>query len=665
MLSLFRGPNRQTLRLREAHLAERDRALCIALEDGTDDKSTGVTPATRLQDLPSEEIEVQEGDIEILSSDLTTLVDGVRTRRWTSTRMLHAFIRATRRAQLACNPVTVANFGAALERSRELDAEFQRTGELVGPLHGVPFSIKEQYHVKGLTTTVGYTAWIDDGEARDDAALARIVHHLGGVIIAKTNIPQTMLSFECRNPLYGRTNNPWSAGHTCGGSSGGEAALLASDGSAAGWGSDIGGSLRIPTGYCGIYALKPTKGRLPSKGTKSARGGFEAIPVAVAQMCRSAADVELLTRLVIPLLHPSPEDEAKTGLDPRAAQERFHTEPLRPCPLRPAWFSPIQVSRARGKPLRIGHYSCDGIVKTSPACLRGMRESVAALERAYGRDVELVAIDPPALRSVEAMRIFLHCVGADGFDGLLAPLSAGKVREPMDLSLFLPVFASRASPWMRKVFYWLLRYVVRDHRLSYVLNGGGRKTAGQHFEAVAQRDDFEADFIAGVWQRYDLDAILCPLQASPAVSHGATAKLSGMAASTTLFNVMDNAVCIVPVTRVDAQLDALPGIDGSHRAPPANDTQARSKWDEWNATAGFDTCSRLITRSLYDEGVYDSKAMAGLPVSVQIVTRKFEEEKAIGIMRLLDDALRQREDDAGRGGWGPGAFSRSQLAQGS
>lgn len=109
----------------------------------------------------------------------------------------------------------------------------------------------------------------------------------------RSNVPQTMLSFECNNPLFGRTTNPHSAAHTCGGSSGGEAALLASDGSAAGFGSDIGGSLRIPTGYCGIYALKPTKGRIPSKGTASARDGFEAINVSVAQMCRSAGDVEL------------------------------------------------------------------------------------------------------------------------------------------------------------------------------------------------------------------------------------------------------------------------------------------------------------------------------------------------------------------------------------
>lgn len=77
-----------------------------------------------------------------------------------------------------------------------------------------------------------------------------------------------MLAFECRNPLWGQTTNPYSKNHTCGGSSGGESALLASDGSALGFGSDIGGSLRIPVGFCGVYALKPSGGRFPDRGAK-------------------------------------------------------------------------------------------------------------------------------------------------------------------------------------------------------------------------------------------------------------------------------------------------------------------------------------------------------------------------------------------------------------
>ena len=92
----------------------------------------------------------------------------------------------------------------------------------------------------------------------------------GAIIIAKTNVPQTLLAFESSNPLWGRTCNPWSASHTAGGSSGGEGALLAMDGSAIGVGSDVGGSIRIPSGYCGIYGLKPGLGRVSYAGSVGA-----------------------------------------------------------------------------------------------------------------------------------------------------------------------------------------------------------------------------------------------------------------------------------------------------------------------------------------------------------------------------------------------------------
>ena len=90
----------------------------------------------------------------------------------------------------------------------------------------------------------------------------------GAIIIAKTNVPQTMLSIECSNPVWGRTTNPWSKDHTCGGSSGGESALLALSGSALGVGTDIGGSLRIPAGYTGIYSLKPSQWRVSTSGAR-------------------------------------------------------------------------------------------------------------------------------------------------------------------------------------------------------------------------------------------------------------------------------------------------------------------------------------------------------------------------------------------------------------
>lgn len=499
MLSIFRGPTKATLQVRKDHIAERDRALCVPIND---DAAAFDSKAISLADLTPSEIELQDGDLEILTSNITALVEGVQKKAWTSTRMVQAFIRSARRAHRATNCITVPNFTVALARAKELDEEFANTGALVGPLHGVPFSVKENNHLKGLTTTIGYTSWVLDGPAKEDAALAQMSQHLGGIVICKTNIPQTMLSFECNNPLYGRTLNPWSDGHTCGGSSGGEAALLACDGAALGFGSDIAGSLRIPTGFCGIYALKPSAGRFPGAGTRASRAGFEGIPVVYAPMCRSSGDLELLTRELVPLLHPPPD----SPLDPFEAQQRFGSEELRPAPLRAAWFDPLKA--AGDRTIRIGYYACDGFARTAPASVRAVQMSIDAVRATYGERVEVVEIDPARLRAKEAMHIFLALVTSDSFDSLLGPLSKGKIRDPMDLSLFLPVFAARAPGWMKAVVAWIVKYVIRDPHMSYLLSAGGKKTAAQYLDAIGRRRAFEKTFIADVWKYYQLDGII-------------------------------------------------------------------------------------------------------------------------------------------------------------
>lgn len=124
----------------------------------------------------------------------------------------------------------------------------------------------DSVEIEGTDATVGFTRWASNPSTSSGALVSAARAH-GAIIIAKTNVPQTMFSFECSNPLFGRAINPYSAEHTCGGSSGGEAAVLAQNGSALGIGTDIGGSLRIPAGYCGVYSLKPGAGRMSRAGT--------------------------------------------------------------------------------------------------------------------------------------------------------------------------------------------------------------------------------------------------------------------------------------------------------------------------------------------------------------------------------------------------------------
>lgn len=153
----------------------------------------------------------------------------------------------------------------ALETAKEQDAYQASTGKTLGPLHGVPFTLKDTFAVEHYDSSLGISSRTNTPAATSSVLHATLIK-LGGVLLAKTNVPQTLLAFECNNPIFGVTQNPMVKGFTSGGSSGGEAAVLARDASAMGFGSDIGGSLRIPTGWCGIYALKTVKGRFPLRG---------------------------------------------------------------------------------------------------------------------------------------------------------------------------------------------------------------------------------------------------------------------------------------------------------------------------------------------------------------------------------------------------------------
>jgi Asp-tRNA(Asn)/Glu-tRNA(Gln) amidotransferase A subunit family amidase len=153
----------------------------------------------------------------------------------------------------------------ALEKAKSHDEFQKRNSTTLGPLHGIPFTLKDTFDVESYDTCLGITTRADQPAQTSSILYSTLTRH-GGILLAKTNVPQTLLSFECNNPVFGVTQNPFVKGYTCGGSSGGEAVVLAKNASAFGFGSDIGGSLRIPTGWCGVYALKPTRGRFPTRG---------------------------------------------------------------------------------------------------------------------------------------------------------------------------------------------------------------------------------------------------------------------------------------------------------------------------------------------------------------------------------------------------------------
>jgi Asp-tRNA(Asn)/Glu-tRNA(Gln) amidotransferase A subunit family amidase len=181
---------------------------------------------------------------------------------------------------------------AVLAQAREAEKAIRRGDEL-GPLHGVPLSIKSSIDVAGHRCEAG-TRLRAGYIAAEDAPLVARLRAAGAVILGVTNAPELLMAWETDNLLYGRTNNPWDLTRTAGGSSGGEAAAIAAGLSAGGVGSDGGGSIREPAHFCGICGLKPTPGRIPSTGHYPKSGGPFALIGVVGPMARTIEDVRIM-----------------------------------------------------------------------------------------------------------------------------------------------------------------------------------------------------------------------------------------------------------------------------------------------------------------------------------------------------------------------------------
>ena len=211
-----------------------------------------------------------------------------------------------------------------LEQARHAEQAIRR-GEDLGPLHGVPLSIKSSIDVAGHRSEAG-TRLRAGYVAAQDAPLVARLRAAGAVILGVTNAPELLMAWETDNLLYGRTNNPWDLTRTAGGSSGGEAAAIAAGLSAGGVGSDGGGSIREPAHFCGICGLKPTPGRIPSTGHFPKSGGPFALLGVVGPMARTVEDVRLLFEVM------TGWDDCDPCSAPVAVRE-IHEDDLRTVPI--------------------------------------------------------------------------------------------------------------------------------------------------------------------------------------------------------------------------------------------------------------------------------------------------------------------------------------------
>lgn len=429
---------------------------------------------------------------------------------------VEAFIRRIEAVNPRLNAVVVPLFEQARAEAAAADAK-QARGVPLGPLHGVPVSIKESYHVAGTPSTGGVPQWADHSVERDGPLVARL-RAAGAIVLGKTNVPELLFYLESDNPVYGRANNPWNPDRSPGGSSGGEGALVAASGSAMGLGSDLGGSIRVPAHCCGIHGFKPTSGRLTMRGTfdETILPGQEAIVGQPGPLARRVEDLSLAMRIL-------------------TAPGRDHRDPtIPPVP----WRDPSAVSVSG---LRVGFYTDDGFITPAPALRRAVEEAAAALR---DRGAHVDAFRPPDV--TEAMRLFFGLLSADGGASARRALGPG----PHDRRIRDLVRLARLPGPLRAPLAALLKLAGQE-RLAMNVRTTRRISSDRYWQLIAACTAYRARFL-DVLDADGFDILLCPPSAHPAVTHGSSYYLTAVASYSMLYNLLGMPAGIVAATRVRA-----------------------------------------------------------------------------------------------------------------
>jgi amidase len=363
----------------------------------------------------------------------------------------------------------------------------------LGPLHGVPISIKSSVDVAGFRCESG-TRLRAGHVAIQDAPLVTRLRDAGAIILGVTNTPELLMAWETDNLLYGRTNNPWNLERTAGGSSGGEAAAIAS-------GMSAGGSIRVPAHFCGICGLKPTPGRIPSTGHFPPSGGPFSLIGVVGPMARNVADLKMLF-------------EAMQGPDDGDAYAA-------PVPLR--WPDETEV-----RELRVGYFEDDGRTPVTPETRAAVRTAAEAL-RSAGFRVE--PFRPEGLEEARELwtKFFVKC--------------CEMVIEPM----FKERFEEKKFKGQEKNQSPILKQFLEWSKVEPELTGEIL------LDAWIRRDGLRARFLK---QMREYPILLCPAAAIPAFRHGERSwKIDGRLVSyldawsyTEWFNLLGNPAVVVPVS---------------------------------------------------------------------------------------------------------------------
>jgi len=453
---------------------------------------------------------VRDGKTGLIGESAISLARRIAAGEVSSVDVVQAYLDRMAAVASRVNAVSVS-IDSAMEQASAADMQVGGP-EPLGPLHGVPVSVKESFHLAGTASTMGLAT--RDQPLAEDGIMVRRLKNAGAIIVAKTNVPQMMLWHECDNPLYGRTNNPWDTERTPGGSTGGEAALIAAGGSPLGLGGDLGGSIRVPCHYCGIHGLKPTSHRLSRSGSIENLRGMETMVYQPGPMARYVADL----RLAYEVLVSGEPYEVSSDVVP-------------PIALPP----PQPVSK-----WRVAYWTDDGYFTPAPAIQRVVREAASELQAGGAAVAE---IEPRQM--IEMVRIYYGIMGADGGRDARR-LCRGNQLDPR-LRKLLRV--GRIPSFARPMISFLLRAFGQRY-LSDLLLAARPRSASKYWDGTHQLMQ-----VVRHWDRVfqDYDVLLTPPHGLPAMRHQQSIDLLPAASHAFLPNVLGSPAGVVSLSRVRAE----------------------------------------------------------------------------------------------------------------
>ncbi|XP_032074829.1 fatty-acid amide hydrolase 1-like isoform X2 [Thamnophis elegans] len=381
-----------------------------------------------------------------------------------------------------------------------------------GLLYGVPVSIKESINCKGYDTTLGFAKHLFQ-PAAEDAVVVQVLKHQGAIPFVKTNVPQSLLNYDCSNPIFGATVHPLNPTKSPGGSSGGEGALIKSEGSILGIGTDIAGSIRIPSAFCGICGLKTTSNRISKKGIVPCIAGQKGVFVGMGPMARDVDGLALCLKALL-------------------CEKMFHLDPTVP-PL--PFNEQVYTSSA---PLRIGYHVTNSYSMSSPSMTRAVMETKELLE------INGHVLVPFELRHMtHFMNYFIPAtLFGDGGAALLQFFEG----EPVDPKLRFTMMVLKLPYWMRRFLSWIMRPIIP--RYSRTMSNIKDRSVKELWKCHTEIEEYIREFTEE-WKRLELDVLLCPA-IGPAFKNGFASKVPEVCSNTMLYNYLDFPAGVVPVTTV-------------------------------------------------------------------------------------------------------------------